>query len=91
MTGKYNREQISELIVGILRELHFRQDIHEGSRYGEDLVVDESVKKLYYYAIALHLEKLGCLLVDFSPNDCEKAESVKDIVDAVWNDIKDDM
>ena len=91
MTGKYTREQISGLILDILRGLHFRQDITEESRYGVDLLVDEGVKTLTYYPIVMHLQKLGCILVDFNSMDCEKAESVKDIVDAVWNDLKDDV
>jgi hypothetical protein len=89
MVDTYNREQISELVVGILRELHFRQDISEESRYGEDLVIDEGVNKLYYYAIVLHLQKSGLILNNFSVEDCERAETVTDIIDAVWSDIKD--
>jgi hypothetical protein len=83
MAGKYTREQISDLVVRLLRELHFRQDITEDSHYGEDILADAGVKKLTYYAVVMRVQQLGGVLIDFNAADCDNAESVRDIVEAV--------
>lgn len=81
------REEVSEQVLTVLRGLHFDIYIDEESQYGVDIQLDETAKSLYYYAIRLSLEKLGYKFFSFSPEDCQKAERVQDIIDAVWRDI----
>jgi hypothetical protein len=90
MPYKYKREQVAKLIVGILQKLHFNPEITEESKYGVNIIIDDKVKGLCYYAIVIHLEELGYLTTNFSLEDCTQAESVWDIVNAVWNDVKYD-
>lgn len=81
------RDEVSELVLDVLRGLHFDREVNEESQFGVDILLDEKARRLYYYALRIHLEKLGYVFCNFSVEDCEKAESVKDIVDAVWRDL----
>jgi hypothetical protein len=90
MVNKFTREQVSKDLLRILRELHLNAEISEESQYGVDIIIEDEVKALQYYAIRIQLEKLGYLIVDFSLEDCVKAENVRDTVEAIWNDVKYD-
>lgn len=81
------REEVSDLVLTVLRGLHFDIYIDEESQFEVDVVLDEKARSLYYYAIRIHLEKLGYEFFSFSPEDCQKAERVQDIINAVWRDL----
>lgn len=87
---RLTREDISKLVLDATRRLHFNPSITEESRYGIDLVQDNKLKDLYYYALRIELENLGFVFRDFSPEDCVKANSIKDVVDAIWEDTEQD-
>lgn len=84
------REEISDLVLTVLRGLHFDTYVDGGSEFGVDILLDRGARSLYYYAIRMQLEKLGYEFFDFSPEDCQKAERVQDIIDAVWRDLGSD-
>ncbi|HEX6190596.1 MAG TPA: hypothetical protein VFZ40_21270 [Pyrinomonadaceae bacterium] len=86
MRTKINREEIAAAVVEVIQGWHFDIQITENTDFAIDIPIDKATKGLYYYAIKISLEKLGYSFCDFSPKDCEDAETVKDIVDAVWDD-----
>lgn len=82
------REDISKIVLEATRRLHFNHELTEESQYGIELTSDKKLKELYYYALRVDLEKLGYTFSSFQPEDCVEATTIKDIVDAVWNDLK---
>ena len=83
------REDVSEIVVDILRNLHNDPSITEFSRFGIELMVDPFARAtLYPPPITASIKQEGCILKTFGPTDCQKAQDVEDIVTAVWNDVK---
>lgn len=89
--SRMSQEQVSDLVVDLFRGVHLNDTLTEDSRFGRDILLDENLKKLYYYAIRLELERMGYILVDFSPEDCMRAESIHDIVESIWAELQEDM
>lgn len=79
---------MSAIVVDVLRRIHRDETITEHSVFGEDIVVDEYLKRLYYYPIKVSVETIECRLTVFGPDACERARKVKSIVDAVWADLR---
>jgi hypothetical protein len=90
MSTRMSQEQVSEVVVDLFRGLHQNESLDENSRFEVDIFLDKNVKKLYYYAIRLELERMGYILVEFSPEDCVRAETIRDIVQAVWAELQGD-
>jgi hypothetical protein len=88
---RMSQEQVSELVVDLFRGVHVNDTLTEDSQFGQDIPLDAKLKKLYYYAIRLELERMGYILVDFSPEDCMRAESIHDIVESIWAELQEDM
>jgi hypothetical protein len=91
MMTRIYQEQVSNLVVDIFRRLHRNDTLTEDSQFGTDILLDENVKQLYYYAIRLELERMGYIIVDFSPEDCVRAETIHDIVEAVSAELQGDL
>ena len=50
--------------------------------------MDTITKGLDYYPIKITIERYDCVLTGFSPDVCRAARRVRDIVNAVWKDVK---
>lgn len=81
------RSDVAELVIGVVQGWHFDIQITEDTDFSIDIPIDTRTKGLYYYAIRIKLEKLGYEFNHFSPKDCEEAKTIRDIVDAVWEDL----
>lgn len=81
------RKDISDLVLKVIQGWHFDSEITEDTDFSIDIPIDPGAKSLYYYPIRLKLEELGYEFFSFSPKDCEEAETIGDIVDAVWEDL----
>ena len=89
MACSYKRKDVSGIVLEVLSHIHDDNTITEQRVFGpQGLNVDAMFKRTYFFPIKMSVEKVDCLLRTFSPSDCEKADRVKDIVDAVWNDLK---
>ena len=88
MPCSYSRDDVSGIVVDVLRQLHDDETITEESVFSRDIKVDDFAKRLYYFPIKMSVEKIDCMLKEFSPDDCERARKVKSIVDAVWKDVR---
>jgi hypothetical protein len=82
-----HRQDVSDAVLAVIQSWHFDTPITEEMQFGVDLPLDKKAKGLYYYAIRLSLEKLGYVFCDFKAEDCEGAETIGDIIDAVWDDV----
>jgi hypothetical protein len=87
MAKTLERKDVSGLVLKIVQGWHFDTEVTEDTDFSIDIPIDSKVKGLYYYAIRINFEKLGYQFCDFSPADCEAAETIGDIVDAVWADL----
>ena len=87
MTKTLERKDVAELVLKVIQGWHFDTEITEETDFEIDVPIDAQAKSLYYYAIRISLEKLGYEFCNFSPQDCENAKTIRDIVDAVWEDL----
>jgi len=86
MRTKLERKDVAGIVLEVIQGWHFDTRITEDTDFIVDIPIDNRAKGLYYYALKIHLEKLGYPLSDFSVQDCENAETIKDMIDAVWDD-----
>ena len=90
MTGNtLKRQDVSDIVLDITRRLHFNPNLTEESQYDDiEITSDKGVKDLYYYALRRSLEHRGYTFTNFKPEDCVNAKTIRDVVDAVWGDVK---
>lgn len=89
MACTLTRDDVSDIVLGVLREIHNNPSITEFSRFGIELVVSPTARAtLYPGPITERIHERGCFLTSFGPLDCQKAQDVEDIVTAAWNDVK---
>jgi hypothetical protein len=89
MACNYTRKDVSRLVLEVLRHIHDRPTIVEATVFGpQGINADPTFRRTYFFPIKMSVEKVDCILKSFSPSDCENANSVADIVDAVWDDLK---
>lgn len=89
MACNYTRKDVSRLVLEVLRHIHDRPSIVEATVFGpQGINADAAFRRTYFFPIKMSVEKVDCILRNFSPADCENAETVGDIVDAVWDDLK---
>lgn len=89
MSCTYTRQDIADIVLGVIRSIQDDKTIVENSVFGEDIIVDKFAKRLYAFPIKMSVDRFpDCILKKFGPNDCEKAKKVKDIVEAVWKEFK---
>jgi len=87
MKGQITRKDVSEAVVQVIQGWHFDLHITEETDFEIDIPIDNKAKGLYYYAIRIKLEKAGYEFSTFKPEDCENARTIRDIVNAVWDDL----
>lgn len=87
----YTRKQVSGLVIGVIQNIQHDNTITEASVFGpQGINNDPQFRSGYYDPIKLAVETSECRLTNFSPSDCANAETVGDIVDAVWADLDPD-
>lgn len=89
MACELTRNDVSNIVLGILRRIHRDNTITEFSRFGIELLVDPFARAtLYPRPITEEIKEEGCFLRVFGPSECQRAQDVEDIVTAAWNDVK---
>jgi hypothetical protein len=89
MSCHHTRQDVSDIVVGVIRGIEEDRTITENSVFGTDIIVDKKYKRLYAFPIKRSVEIYPlCMLKKFGPDQCEKAKKVGDIVDAVWKEFK---
>jgi hypothetical protein len=88
MPCSLTRSDVSSLVLEVIRKRENDPNISEGTRFWEDLRIDAKARRGYFRPIKTKVEAAGCTLSKVSPQDFENAKNVKEIVDAVWKDVK---
>ena len=88
MACSLTRRDVSGLVLDTIRRIHRDPSIVEATVFGpQGLNVDAMFRSTYFFPIKMTVERVDCILRQFSPADCENAETVRDIVDAVFDDL----
>lgn len=84
------RQDVANVVLEVVRAIESDGSIVEGSTFGQDIIVDKLARRNYASPIVrLMAERFPeCVLTRFGPDDCANASKVKDIVDAIWNEVK---
>ncbi len=84
------RQDVSDIVLEVIRAFHGDDTIVEATVFGRDVVVDKLTRRGYAALIEELLSQRfpDCVPGSFGPDDCASAGKVKDIVDALWNDVK---
>jgi hypothetical protein len=88
MPCSLTRSDVSNLVLEVIRKKENGPNISESTRFWEDLRVDPEARRGYFRPIKTKVEAAGCTLSKVSPQDFEDAKNVKEIVEAVWADVK---
>jgi hypothetical protein len=85
MACELTRNDVSNIVLGILRRIHRDNTITEFSRFAIELMVDPFARAtLYPRPITEEIKQEGGFLRVFGPSECQRAQDVEDIVTAVW-------
>jgi len=90
MPCSLTRSEVSTLVLKVIREKENEPNVTESTRFWEDLRVDRQARRGYFRPVKTRLVAASCTLRKVTPDDFERAKDVKAVVDAVWEDIKDD-
>ena len=84
------RQDVSDVVTEVISAFHNDPTVVEATVFGRDLLVDKLTRRSYAALITTLLSQRfpDCVPGTFGPDDCANAGKVKDIVDALWNDVK---
>jgi hypothetical protein len=84
------RQDVSNVVLHVIRAVHRDESIVEASAFGQDIIVDNLARRNYAMAIINTLGERfpGCAVSRFGPDACAQATRVRDIVDNLWNEIR---
>ena len=89
MPCSHTRGDVSRIVLGVIRDIQEDQSIVEASVFGPQGINNTpEFRATYFEPIRDGIEGPGCVIDRFSPTDCENAGTVRDIVNAVWNDVR---
>jgi hypothetical protein len=85
-TCSYSREQVSRIVVTAIQATLGNTQITEQSRF-HDFAADSAQRRLLFFQIKKSVDGPGCTLNSLTPDSVAGAETVKEIVDAVYADL----
>jgi hypothetical protein len=90
MACTITRQDAVNVVLEVIRAIQNDKTIVENTVFGEDIIVDKLARRNYASPIVQLMAQRfpECVLATFGPDDCANASKVKDIVDAVWNELK---
>jgi hypothetical protein len=90
MPCNLTRRDVSRIVLGVIRHIQNDQTIVEASVFGsQGINADPTFRTTYFGPIRKAvLAANGCATQRFSSADCSRAESVAEIVDAVFDDLQ---
>ena len=86
------RQDVANVVLEVIRAIEIKKQITivEATVFGQDLIVDKLARRNYASPIVIRFEETfpGSALSRFGPDTCANAGRVKDIVDAIWNEVR---
>jgi hypothetical protein len=82
----FTRSEVAAAVLGVIREKFGDATITENSDFEDDIGADADAKGLLFVPLKRALKREGCQLKKFSPTACEKADTPKDMIDAICKD-----
>ena len=85
------RQDVSNVVLQVIRAIESKKKITivEATVFGQDLIVDSTARRLYASPILNRFEETfpGSTLSQFGPDTCANAGRVRDIVNAIWDEV----
>lgn len=89
MACSYTRDEVSAIILEVFNSQFGTDDITEDTELGDNgLGADDTAKGFFFFPIKMSVEKVNCTFKQFSADACRNAETVGDIIDAAFNDLR---
>lgn len=85
------REAVSAVVLKVLQTETDQNWITETTYFENDLGIDGIARRVYYAPVARAITKAGCSVRSLTPDHFQAANTVKDIVTAVWASVKADL
>ena len=85
------RQDVSNVVLAVIRAIESKKNITivEGTVFGQDLIVDKMARRSYASPIITRFQQIfpDSSLSRFGPDTCAKASRVRDIVNAIWDEV----
>jgi hypothetical protein len=84
------RQDVANVVIEAIRAFQGDNSIVENTAFGLDLIVDKGFRRNWASPILQLMSARfpEAVLSSFGPNTCANAGKVKDIVDAIWTELK---
>lgn len=86
------RQDVSNVVLAVIQAIESGRNITivEATVFGQDLIVDKLARRSYATHILNRFEQTfpESRLLRFGPDTCANAGKVKDIVNAIWDEVK---
>ena len=84
------RQDVARVVLSVIRAVEDRHNIVEATTFGQDIIVDPLARRNYASLIITTLTERfpDCGVSRFGPDNCARASRVRDIVDAIWEEIR---
>ena len=86
------RQDVSNVVLAVIRGIENGRNITivEATVFGQDLVVDQLARRGYASPILIRFREAfpESSLSRFGPDTCANAGRVRDIVNAIWDEVK---
>lgn len=86
------RQDVSNVVLAVIQAIESSKNITivEATVFGQDLIVDKLARRSYATPILTRFRETfpESSLSRFGPDTCAKAGKVKDIVNAIWDEVK---
>ena len=85
------RDAVSKVVLDVLQTETGQNWITEDTHFENDLGMDGLARRTLYGPVATAVKEAGCSVRTLSPDHFQQANTVKDVVDAVWAFVKADL
>ena len=84
------RQDVSDVVVDVIRSIQRNPTIGEATAFGQDIIVTSLARRNYAGPIINTLDERfpGTVVTRFSPDVCAQANRVRDIVDSLWDELQ---
>lgn len=86
------RQDVANIVLAVIRAIESGRNITivEATVFGQDLIVDKLARRAYATPILTRFEEAfpGSSLSRFGPDTCANASRVRDIVNAIWDEVR---
>lgn len=84
------RQDVARIVLSVIRAVEGKNTIVEATTFGQDIIVDSLARRNYASPIIIRMTERfpDCGISRFGPDNCARASRVRDIVDAIWEEIR---